>query len=79
VVRNAEDADALLDACTPGDTAKIRVARGENGHEVELAAQPLNLLSVIEDRRMRASPGGRQRPPAPQYSPGDTGRGSNGR
>jgi S1-C subfamily serine protease len=83
-VTNAEDADALLDACTPGSPAKIRVARGENGNEVDLNATPLNLLSVIEERRQRMSGSSLERRPTPQNAypepPGrGNGRGGNGR
>ena len=79
VVRSAEEADTLLDACTPGAIAKIRVARGEGGREVELMAQPLNLLTVIEERRQR-SPANAQPRPTPQQSPGrPNGRGGRGR
>jgi len=80
-VRTAEDADTLLDACRLGEAANVRVARGESGREVELAARPLNLLSVIEERRSRAHSGGAvppPRPPAPQRGGGGDGR-QNGR
>jgi hypothetical protein len=70
----------LLDACQPGEAANVRVARGEGGHEVELAALPLDLLSVLEERRSRAHGGGPAqsppRPPAPQQGDGSGGGGS---
>lgn len=78
-ITSADDADASLDCCLPGSKASIKVARGENGQEVELYPVPQNLLSVIEDRRRRASGGGGppQRSPAP--APQGNGRGGNGR
>lgn len=52
-VSNSEDADTLLDQCKPGTPTKLRVLRGENAGAVDLSPAPLDLLSIIEERRKR--------------------------
>jgi len=53
-IANSHDADNFLDQCKPGAVAKIKVARGETGGEVELQASPENLLTMIDERRRKA-------------------------
>ena len=52
-ISNSEDADVKLDKCRPGSAARLRVVRGEPAISVELQASPLDLLTVMEERRMR--------------------------
>jgi len=57
-VGNSEDADVLLDRCRPGGVTRLKVLRGEPASAVELHATPLDLLTVMEQRRGQAGPGG---------------------
>ncbi len=52
-VSGTHDADVYLDACAPGHTANLKVARGEGGQVVELRATPQNVLTIIEEKRRR--------------------------
>lgn len=62
---NSEDADMRLDACKPGDFARIKVVRGEVSKGFELNSNPLDLLAVVEERRMREQLMGAMKPPPP--------------
>merc|ERR1711988_1142546 len=52
-ISGVHDADVYLDACAPGHTANLKVARGEGGQVVELSATPQNVLTMIEEKRRR--------------------------
>lgn len=65
-VHNSEDADVKLDKCRPGSMARVRVVRGEPPVSVELQASPLDLLTVIEERRMREQIMTGMKPPSQQ-------------
>ena len=65
-VNNSEDADVKLDKCRPGSIARVRVVRGEPAVSVELQASPLDLLTVIEERRMREQMMTGMKPPSQQ-------------
>ena len=65
-ISNSEDADVKLDKCRPGNVARVRVIRGEPPVSVELQASPLDLLTVIEERRMREQIMTGMKPPAQQ-------------
>jgi hypothetical protein len=47
-----------LDRCRPGGVTRLKVLRGEPASAVELHATPLDLLTVMEQRRGQAGPGG---------------------
>lgn len=65
-VSNSEDADVKLDKCRPGSVARVRVVRGEPSVSIELQANPLDLLTVMEERRMREAIMTGIKPPAQQ-------------
>ena len=54
-IASTHDADVHLDACAPGQIAKIKVARGEGAHMVELQATPKDVLQMILEKRQRRS------------------------
>lgn len=54
-IQNSHDADVLLDQCRPGLTARLKVARGEAGGEVQVEATPENLLSMLEEKARKRS------------------------
>ena len=57
-IANSHDADIWLDQCKPGAPAKLKIARGENGGEVQVDATPENLLTMIEEKNRRRGGGG---------------------
>jgi membrane-associated protease RseP (regulator of RpoE activity) len=65
-VSNSEDADVKLDKCRPGSVARVRVVRGEPSVSIELQANPLDLLTVMEERRLREAIMTGIKPPAQQ-------------
>lgn len=72
-IKNSDDADVNLDQCKPGVLTKIKVARGERAGHVELLALPLDLLTVIDERRRRQMPSGLQpQPPKLPQQPGSS-------
>lgn len=64
-VRNADDAEALLDVCKPGKTSQILVVRGADTSNVELEATPLDLLQLVEERKRLQPPLVVIKPPLP--------------
>eukprot|EP01042_Synura_sphagnicola_P001013 gene1013-1143_t len=52
-IKNAADAESGLDMCVPGQQAKLTVSRGELAKAVEVNANPLNLLTLIEEKRKK--------------------------
>ena len=83
-VSGTHDADIYLDACAPGHSANLKVARGEGGQVVELRATPQNVLTIIEEKRRRragqppaaafAMPRQPQQQQGPSQAPGRGGR-----
>jgi S1-C subfamily serine protease len=73
-VGNSDDAEVVLDKCRPGSVARVKVMRGEPASAVELNPSPLDLLTVIEERRSKEPlmPGMKPHPqpaPAPPTPP----------
>eukprot|EP00607_Mallomonas_marina_P007488 CAMPEP_0182416490 /NCGR_PEP_ID=MMETSP1167-20130531/798_1 /TAXON_ID=2988 /ORGANISM="Mallomonas Sp, Strain CCMP3275" /LENGTH=367 /DNA_ID=CAMNT_0024589293 /DNA_START=388 /DNA_END=1491 /DNA_ORIENTATION=+ len=52
-IPNAEDADINLDCCTPGQFAKLKVARGDSKENVDIEVPPQDLQVLIEERRKK--------------------------
>ena len=77
-VGNSEDADVLLDRCRPGGVTRLKVLRGEPASAVELHATPLDLLTVMEQRRGAAGAGGggNAAPPQKPVPPAAQGKGN---
>lgn len=63
-IANSHDADIWLDQCKPGAAAKLKIARGETGGEVQLEAAPENLLTMIEEKNRRRGMGPVSKPKA---------------
>jgi S1-C subfamily serine protease len=73
-VRNSDDAELVLDRCKPGNSARVRIMRGEPASSVDLQATPHDLLTILDERRMKdqmilpGMPGGGMKPPLPSPS-----------
>ena len=51
IVRTSEDAEALLDTCILGVTAKIQVVSGELGVKLNLNTVPQDLHVLMEEKK----------------------------
>jgi predicted metalloprotease with PDZ domain len=75
-ISSTHDADVHLDSCTPGQSANIKVARGEAGKLVQLQAVPQDVLTMIMERKAGR---GRGSPPAAYARPAPYRQGGNGK
>lgn len=53
---NSDDADIHMDSCKPGRPAVLRVARGESGNKIDLTANPVDLLAMMNAQRRMHPP-----------------------
>lgn len=52
-IHDAEHAEIVIDKCQPGIKSKWSVARGESGDRVEKEVIPLDLYSMIDEKRKK--------------------------
>lgn len=52
-MKNSEEAQLQMDSCKPGVPISIKIARGENGGNLSLTITPQDLLTMLEQRKIK--------------------------